>query len=50
MRERESYPSSGGYEANCLGTSHKRIKIVCIAGRCVADRPNAEGDDPEEQN
>ena len=38
------------YEANCLGTSHKRIKIVCIAGRCVADRPNAEQDDPEEQN
>lgn len=38
------------YEANCLGTSHKRIKIVCIAGRCVADRLKAEQDDPEEQN
>lgn len=27
------------YEANCLGTTHKRIKIVCISGRCIADRP-----------
>lgn len=38
------------YEANCFGTSHKRIQIVCIAGRCVADRPPAGHDDTEEQN
>ncbi|WP_324131969.1 hypothetical protein [Bosea sp. (in: a-proteobacteria)] len=30
------------YEANCLGSSHKRIKIVCISGRCVADGSNTE--------
>lgn len=38
------------YEANCFGTSHKRIKIVCVAGRCLADRSPAGRDDPEEQN
>lgn len=37
------------YEANCLGSSHKRIKIVCIAGRCVADHPQTRRDDPEDQ-
>ena len=37
------------YEANCLGSSHKRIKIVCIAGRCVADHPYPGRDDSDDQ-
>lgn len=37
------------YEANCLGSSHKRIKIVCIAGRCVADQPYPGRDDSDDQ-
>lgn len=36
------------YEANCFGTSHKRIQIVCIEGRCVADRPPRGREDPKE--
>lgn len=36
------------YEANCLGTTHKRIKIVCNAGRCVADHPHAGRDEPDD--
>lgn len=38
------------YEANCLGTSHKRIKIICIAGRCIADNPHAGGDDLDDRH
>ncbi len=37
------------YEANCLGTTHKRIKIVCISGRCIADRPHAGRDETDDK-
>ncbi len=36
------------YEANCLGTTHKRIKIVCISGRCIADYPHTGRDEADE--
>jgi len=32
------------YEANCFG---RRIKIVCVSGRCSADDPSRSRDDPE---
>lgn len=32
------------YEANCFG---RRIKIVCMNGRCSADAPSHSRDDPE---
>lgn len=36
------------YEANCLGTTHKRIKIVCTAGRCTADHAFLERDESDD--
>ena len=36
------------YEANCLGTTHKRIKIVCTAARCIADHPLPGRDESDE--
>ncbi len=30
------------YRANCLGTEHKVIELVCIAGRCTASGPSPE--------
>lgn len=38
------------YEANCLGTTHKRIKIICTAGRCIADHPHVGRDEPDSEN
>lgn len=38
------------YEANCMGTTHKRIKIVCTAGRCVTDHPHAGRDEPDDNH
>jgi hypothetical protein len=35
------------YEANCFETSHRRIKIVCMLGRCSAEDPAHNRDDPE---
>ncbi len=32
------------YEANCFG---RRIKFVCMNGRCSADDPSRSRDDPE---
>ena len=32
------------YEANCFGSSHKRLKIACASGRCVVDSPRAPRD------
>ncbi len=32
------------YEANCFG---RRIKIVCMNGRCSADDPSLSRDEPE---
>ncbi len=38
------------YEANCFGSSHRKLKIVCTDGRCVADRPRAGQDDPGDRD
>ncbi len=32
------------YEANCFG---RRMKIVCMGGRCSVDNPSHSRDDPE---
>lgn len=37
-------------QGSLLGTSHKRIKMVYIAGRCIADRPPANQANAEEQH
>ncbi|CAD5292131.1 conserved exported hypothetical protein [Bosea sp. 62] len=37
------------YEANCFDSSHKRIRIVCLTGRCVADNPYAGRDDSDNE-
>ncbi|MBX9661182.1 MAG: hypothetical protein K2X00_21710 [Nitrospiraceae bacterium] len=36
------------YEANCLGTTHRRIKIVCTAGHCSADHPLSGRDESDD--
>lgn len=41
-------PGSGEtsiYEANCFGSSHKVIEVVCIDGRCTASHSSHRRDE-----
>jgi hypothetical protein len=32
------------YEANCFGSSHKVIEVVCVESRCSANGPSIDWD------
>lgn len=33
------------YEANCFGSSHKVIRVICIEGRCTVSRSSHRPDE-----
>jgi hypothetical protein len=33
------------YEANCFGSSHKVIKVICIEGRCIVSHSSHRPDE-----
>jgi hypothetical protein len=36
------------YEANCLGSSHKVLGVICVDGRCLVSQPPNEPDEKAE--